>query len=140
MTRRLDTLLRIRRIRERTAAGRVGAAEAAVVTAEDVAADAARERLRWAFPAGAPMDVNTLRSHQLNLLALHDAESLAQAELEMARHRRDRDKEEWRSTRVHLRSAERLAERRIATAAADAAARAQRAADEMAVMRRGGRR
>jgi flagellar export protein FliJ len=140
MTRRLDALLRIRQIRERTAAGRIGAAEAAVAAADDAAATAARERLRWAFPAGSPMDVGSLRAHQLQLLALHDADALAQAELDMARRRRDQQRDEWRSAQVHLRSAERLVERRVATAAADASARAQAAADEMAVMRRGGRR
>jgi flagellar export protein FliJ len=140
MARRLDTLMRLRQIRERAAAGGVGTAEAAVAAADGAAAAAARERLRWAFPAGAPMDVGALHARQLQLLALHDAEALAQAELEMARHHRDRQQEEWRSARVHLRSTERLVERRRATMAAVAAARAQAAADELAVLRQGGRR
>lgn len=136
MAGRLASVVRVRRVRERQAVAEVVRAEAEVRDAEREAEEAARQRLAWAFPRGVPLDVVRLRGHQLQVLALHDGEAAALAELAAATHRRDRARERWTASRSALRSVERLADHRRAVAAAHAAASAQAAADEQVLLRR----
>lgn len=136
MAGRLSSVLRVRRVQERQALAAVARAEAEVRAAEEAVEEAARQRLSWAVPHGAGVDVMRLRASQLQALALHDAEAAAQAEVAAAGHRRERAREGWTASRQALRSVERLDAHRRAVVAAAAAARAQAAADELALMRR----
>lgn len=137
MAGRLASVLRVRRVQERQALAEVARAEAEVREAEARAEQATRTRLAWAVPHGVTLDAVRLRTCQLEALALHDAEAAALAETVAASHRRDRAREGWTSARSALRSVERLDEHRQAVRAATAAAQAQAAADELALLRRG---
>lgn len=133
---RLASVLRVRRVQERQALAAVARAEVEVREAEHAAREAARVRLAWALPRGAGLDPVRLRAVQLQALALHDAEAAALADVAAAGQRRERAREGWTSARSALRSVERLDDHRRAVVAATAAARAQAAADELALMRR----
>ena len=136
MAGRLGSVLRVRRVQERQAVAEVARAEAEVRRAEQEAEEAARRRLAWTVPSGVPLDAVRLRSCQLQVLALHDGEAAALAEVAAAGHRRDRAQQRWTAARTALRSVERLDEHRRAVDAAHAAARSQAAADELALLRR----
>lgn len=137
MAGRLGSVLRVRRIQEQQARAQAVRAEAEVRAAEHAVDEAARQRLAWAVPRGVPLDAVRLRAVQLQTLALHDAEAAALAEVAAASFRRDRTTERWTASRTALRSVERLDAHRTAMLAADAAARQQAAADELALLRRG---
>jgi flagellar export protein FliJ len=134
---RLESLLRVRRVKERQRLGELGRVEGELDTAEREAARRRRERFAWAVPSGVPLDRAGLRRVQIEALALHDAEAAALADVAAVRHRRDQARERWSEARIELRSVERLAEHRAAVHAAEAAARAQAAADELALLTRG---
>lgn len=136
MAGRLRSVLRIRRVQERQAVAAVARAEAEARDAEREAEEAARRRVAWAIPRGVPLDRANLRARQLEALALHDAEAAALADVAAAGHRRERTRDAATDARSALRSVERLEEHRRAVEVAHAAARAQAAADEMALLRR----
>ena len=109
---------------------------AEVVEAEAASERAAEERMAWAQPRGVGIDPGRLRRMQLEALALHDAAAAAVAHVASVSRRRDAVREQWVQARSELKAVQRLAEHRAAIAAAEAASRAQAAADELALLAR----
>ena len=132
---RLAAVLRLRSLAERKARGELAHAEREVVLAEQML----RRRVEAPLP-DVPADVlSPLQLRALALQGVRSHELLQQAAAEAERNRKVRDEahQHWSETSKEHKSAERLDERRRSQMAEQARMAAERALDEMVVLRRG---
>jgi flagellar biosynthesis chaperone FliJ len=135
---RLAAVLRLRTIQERRARGELARAEREQVLAEEML-----ERRRQAPPPIPPRDVLTplqLRALSLQGVASHELVLAAANGLDLARHARDTAHSQWSEASREQKATERLDERRRAQAAEHARVAAERALDELVVLRQGWQR
>lgn len=132
---RLQAVLRLRSLAERQARGRLAESERELAKAREML-----ERRREAPQPEAPGDV--LSPLQLRVLSMqgvrsHELLMAAADEAERNREARDDAKRNWSEATRELKSTERLEERRRTQVADAARLAAERALDEMVVLRRG---
>lgn len=133
MRHRLGTVLRLRGIAERQAAGALAGAQRDLRQAEELVAQ--RCAATAATPlAGAPLSPLQLRALELQRLAGHDLVQAAVSARDEADERRGELARAWSLASTRRRSVERLDERRSAEAAAAARAAADRALDEIVLL------
>jgi flagellar biosynthesis chaperone FliJ len=132
---RLHTVLRLRSLAERQARGRLAERERELAKAREML-----EHRRQVPPPEAPADVlSPLQLRVLSMQGVRSHELLMEAAAEAERNRTARDEAQrhWSDATRELKSTERL-EDRMRTQMADAARlAAERALDEMVVLRRG---
>lgn len=136
MTSRVESVLRIRALAERLALGRLAQGREEARQADRLVAErrAVARSVVAPQPLLSPVQLRALRlqgmaAHELvtGALTLHEQAEARVAELQRA----------WSAASADRKSVERLAERRDAEAAAAANTAAQRALDELALLRRG---
>lgn len=130
---RIATVLRVRTLAERRAAGALANAECEVRQADQLLA-------RRRADASVPPAVGVLRPLQLRALELqrlarHELVEAALSDRDLSEAQRAELAHAWTLASVRRRSAERLDERRSVLAAAAARAAADRALDEAALLR-----
>jgi len=132
---RLAAVLRLRALAERRARGELAHAERELQLAEEML-----QRRHEAPPPERPAEVlSTLQLHALALQGVRSHELLIEAAAEVERNRLVRQDvhEHWSEASKEHKSAERLDERRRAQMADHARMAAERALDELVLLRRG---
>lgn len=132
---RLRSVLRIREVAERRALGEAATAQRVAGAARARLEARTRELAELTPPVRALTSVE-LRSLQLRGLAQHDLVTDAAADVALAEERHEELLRAWALTAVQRRSVERLDERRRTEAALAARGAADRALDEVVLLRR----
>lgn len=132
---RLAAVLRLRALAERKARGELAHAEREVALSEEMLARR-REAPLPEFPAESLTPLQ-LRALSLQGVRSHELLQQAAAEAERTRAARDEKHDHWSQASKEHKSAERLDERRRTQIAEQARIAAERALDEMVVLRRG---
>lgn len=130
---RIATVLRVRTLAERRAAGALAGAEQQLRRADHLVAE--RRAAAATPPAAEVLRPVELRALELQRLARHELVEAALSDRESIESRRAELARAWTLASVHRRSAERLAERRHDIAVAAVRAAADRALDEAALLR-----
>ncbi|HWH33276.1 MAG TPA: hypothetical protein VNU01_11460 [Egibacteraceae bacterium] len=132
---RLAAVLRLRSLAERKARGQLAHAEREAALAAEML-----DRRREAPPPAVPSEVLTplqLRALSLQGVRSHELLQAAAAEAQRTQKTRDQAHDHWAHASKEHKSAERLDERRRSQIAEQARVAAERALDEMVVLRRG---
>lgn len=132
---RLAAVLRLRSLAERKARGELAHAEREAALAAQML-----DRRREAPAPAVPSDVLTplqLRALALQGVRSHELLQAAAAEAQRAGQARDQAHDNWAHASKEYKSADRLDERRRSQIAEQARVAAERALDEMVVLRRG---
>jgi hypothetical protein len=135
---RFRSVLRVRELAERRALGEAAAAQRDVRSAAEARAARVEALAAAVQPAGRALTPLELRTLQLRGLAAHDLVVDAVSEVELAEERHAELVRAWSLASVQRRSVERLAERRRIEAAVAARQAADKALDEIVLLRRGG--
>lgn len=138
-SRRISSVLRVRRLFERRALGALAAGERRVAEAE-AALERRREAYRTRPQPSAPLSPLQLRALQLAGIGACAAVEEADAAAGEAGAERDALRAAWSQASVQRKSAQRLEERRHAAAVAAAEAVRSRALEELVTLRHGRRR
>ena len=130
----LGKLIRLRSIREREARISLGDAQQEQLEALHAAEAAARAKEAWVLEALTPIE---LRAAQLMGLRLHELAEAADADHTLAQHRLAGARSAWSQASADLDGASHLEERRRREAAIMARSAAERALDDLEIVRHG---